>query len=263
MNAADNLRDRMLRAYQTRNWLPIDHEVNHWPLNEVYDVQDRIMRSVFTLRGDALAGYKISCTSEADQALIDADEPTYGQLGRSSFLESGARVALSEQNSMLIEPELVLRATKDLKPDYSVAELAGAVEVTGGLELPSSRFLEWVAGPEGSPLTSASLAIDNAVAGLVVLGPGWTRLSVEHFADVDVVIERDGVVVARGHSTRVMASPLRALAWLVGILSDRGVSVTAGTMISSGTFSPPQLVSAGTYRALFSGGVKGPEVCFE
>lgn len=260
MSSTPTFDDRIAHAYRTREWLPIDASVNEWPVDEVYDVQDRVMARVFTEWGDHLAGYKISVTAAEDQALIDTDEPTYGQFAAGRILASGSTLPLAAQNAMLLEPELVIRPLVDLTSSMGPAELAESVEVTGGLELPTSRFRDWVAGPDGSPLTVSSLVLDNAVAGYVALGDGWTRLDTATFADISAEIRLDGEPIVSGHSTRVMGSPLTSLAWLIARLGARGQTLTAGTVVSSGTFAPPQLARPGTYTVTFDQGVAGPAV---
>ena len=61
-------------------------------------------------------------------------------------------------------------------------------------------------------------------------------------------------VVEQGTGAAVLDNPVLALQWLVGKLAAQGKDFPAGTKASTGTFLLPPQLTAGQWRATFTGG---------
>lgn len=239
-------------GHQNRQPVSILDEYGGMSVDEAYLVQKRVVQHLVEFRGERTTGWKISCTGEEDRALIEAAEPLAGTLLESSILANGATLPLAGANGPLAEPELVLRLTRAPSYDATPEELADSVEVAAGLEIPHCRFLDW--WPEGQlpNLTKEMLVADSAVAGRVVVGSEWHRLSVSEIESVECNLTLPDGSVRHGTAAAVFGSPLESLSWLLGKLHSSGQVLPEGSIVSSGTFTPPARVSAGTYVASFS-----------
>lgn len=225
--------------------------LNDLAVEQAYRLQYEVVDTLVRQWGVARAGFKISCTGAADRALIGALEPTYGTLTNAHLLDSGASIDLAGTNQPLVEPELVFRLIREPAPDATFEELADSVEVAAGLEVPICRFRNW--WPEGAMpnLTLGGLIADNAVAGFVVVGPRWVRLTAAEIDAMAVELCAPDGRVSRGHATNVLGSPLAALSWLMGATRRLGVGIPAGSMVSSGTLTNPIRAVQGTFTATY------------
>ena len=117
---------------------------------------------------------------------------------------------------------------------YTVREVLDAVgTLHPAIEIPDSRFADFVsAGP-------AQIIADNACAHLFVLGAptssDWRALD---------LVEQKPVIKLRGkqyvgHGKNVLGDPRIALAWLANELSQLGVTLRAGRVVTTGTCHLP------------------------
>lgn len=238
---------------------PLPATLNGMRLDEAYAFQRATIGGLLETWGTSFAGYKISATNSADQALIDATEPTSGILTDSHLLPSGASVELESANHPLVEPELAMRVVVDIAPGATLDELAASVECAGALEVPISRFAGWWPPGEAPGLNLSGLVADNSVAGYVVLGDTWRTLKKQEIASLRVRLERPSAEPVKGTAERVLGHPLHALAWLVDRLARGGERLTVGAVVSTGTFIAPSRAEIGTYKADF-GPALGPVV---
>ena len=215
-----------------------------------YAVQDKVM----ALKGQPVAGYKVSLTSKQTQDMFDADSPLYGQQVADRFLTSPADVKLADLNEPLVEVELAFRAKEDLHTNDSLEELLHKVTVAGALEVTDARIVEWF-----TSLGKYNVMSDCAVGGLVVYGQ--EREADEVFknvaatATVKATLYKDGEKLAEGTSAEVLGNPLESLKWLVAKLEAQGKGFKQGQMVSSGTFVLPPHLEAGKWEVKFDSGL--------
>ncbi|WGX96752.1 2-keto-4-pentenoate hydratase [Nocardioides sp. L-11A] len=207
-------------------------------------------------------GFKLSMTNEADQARFATTEPSYGVLTSAHVPGDPVVIALAHANAPLVESELVARATRELGPELTGAELQAGIEVAAGLEIPVSRIPGWWPDGGAPAVTLSDFILDNAMAGYLAHGERWLPAADLDLAALTVeVVDPDGTVHP-GAATHVLGDPLRALQWLVGALARRGEVVPAGAIISTGTFLRPLRARTGTFRATFSHGLGDAVVTF-
>lgn len=239
--------------------IPLPPALNAMSVEDAYTFQRQVLADVREQWDAAPVGYKISATNAADQAVIDASEPTYGLLTDRHLLASDATIDLALANHPLVEPELLMRTSARIDPDAGLDELAASVECAGALEVPVSRFAGWWPLGEAPRLTLSGLIADNSVAGFVVAGVSWRSLTSEEIGALEVRLDLpDGEIIV-GRSSRVLGHPLRALTWLAGRLARTGEELPVGSIVSTGTFAAPSRGRPGTYRATFGSGL-GPVV---
>ncbi len=226
-----------------------------------YEVQRGVVARRARRLGSGPIGYKVALTSPATQAALGTGEPATGRLLAADVLPTGSTVALDGMFSPVLEAELVFRVREDLPVHASSQQIAQVCEVTAGLECPDSRYADWFGG-EYPVLGLNDVIADNCLTGLVVVGTTWLPV-----ADVDLPAVRatllvDDEEVASGTGVGVLGNPLRSLAWLSAHLAGSGEALTAGTLVSAGTLTPPAVARRGTVRGVFIAGLGEATVRF-
>lgn len=191
-----------------------------------------------------LFGWKIAATSLDGQRHIAVDGPLAGRLLAEYVYPDGAKLSLKRNRMRLAEPEFAFRMARDLAPRqtvYQVGEVLSAVEsLHTAMELPDSRF-EHVSGA-GAP----QLIADNACGHEFVLGlattADWRTMDL---AQLRVSGAVKGKLECEGKGANVLGDPRTALTWLVNELSELGISLKAGHVVTTGTCLKPMPVSPG------------------
>ena len=201
-----------------------------------------------------IAGWKIAATSNAGQKHINVSGPLAGRLLAERVHADGNAFSMAGNRMAVAEAEFVFRMASDLPPraqPYSVDETLGAVaDLYLGIEVPNSRFANFVTAGE------AQLIADNACAHEFVLGPRvavpWRALDLAaHRVHARVTgtarsYERDGI------GANVLGDPRVALAWLANELSQLGMTLRAGQIVTTGTCVVPlEIVAGDAVRADF------------
>ncbi len=191
-----------------------------------------------------LYGWKIAATSLAGQAHIGVKSPLAGRLLAEHVYENGATLPWAHNFMSVAEAEFAFRMAHDLPPratPYTVADVLDAVAgLHPAIEVPDSRFTDFAA------VGAAQLIADNACAHDFVLGPpttaNWRALDlVEHRATARIT----GGPVHEGTGGNVLGDPRLALAWLVNELSQHGVTLRSGQVVTTGTCALPLPIAPG------------------
>lgn len=199
-------------------------------------------------------GYKVALTSLATQAALRTDEPAVGRLLAIDVLPTGSTVALERMFSPVLEAELVFRVREDLPPCASAGLIASLCDVTAGLECPDSRYADWFGGAY-PVLELDDVIADNCLTGLVVVGNVWREAARIDLPAVRATLLVDDEEVASGTGTAVLGDPLRSMTWLSAHLAASGEALTAGTLVSAGTLTPPVVARRGLVRGVFGAGL--------
>jgi 2-keto-4-pentenoate hydratase len=190
-----------------------------------------------------LFGWKIAATSEAGQKHINVDGPMAGRILSETVIADGGTASMAGNEMRVAEPEFAFRMATDLPPrssPYSVQEVLDAVgTLHPAIEIPDSRFKDFAGAG------AAQIIADNACAHLFVLGAAATT----DWRARDLVEEKP-VITLRGkqfigHGKNVLGDPRIALAWLANELSQLGVTLKAGQVVTTGTCHPPLPIQSG------------------
>ena len=190
-----------------------------------------------------LFGWKIAATSEAGQKHINVDGPMAGRILSQTVLPDGGTASMAGNEMRVAEPEFAFRMATDLPPrssPYSVQQILDAVATLHpAIEIPDSRFADFVSAG------AAQIIADNACAHLFVLGAPSTA----NWRSLDLVEEKP-VITLRGrqfigHGKNVLGDPRIALTWLANELSQLGVTLRTGQIVTTGTCHPPLPIQSG------------------
>jgi 2-keto-4-pentenoate hydratase len=141
---------------------------------------------------------------------------------------------------------------------YTVDEVLGNVATLHpAIEIPDSRYADFTV------VGAAQLIADNACAHDFVLGPpalqSWRTIDLAAHRVVGAVagqLEREGI------GANVLSDPRVALAWLVNELSQIGVTLRAGQVVTTGTCLVPLPIAPGDRVACDFGALGAVEVSF-
>ena len=194
-----------------------------------YAVQDGLAASA----GLAVAGYKIGATNALVQARFGVDAPFSGRIFADFVGESPFDVPAGRVNFHTVEPEFDFVIGRSLAPraaPWTIEELRGAVaSVHPAIEIPDSRYTDWLS------MTAADLIADNAIAGLLCLGPAAEGGLDRDLAAQPVTLHRNGEPAGDGAGRNVLGDPWNVLVWLANHLSARGTTLAAGQVVTTGS----------------------------
>ncbi|MFQ5993799.1 MAG: 2-keto-4-pentenoate hydratase [Acidiferrobacterales bacterium] len=198
-----------------------------------YAIQDSLVRRFLERYGGHVIGYKIACTNESAQKLLNTDAPVFGRL-LTAFVHPSPALLKGDDFAILgIEAEFAFVISQDV-PTVGVQQTAETIinyveRMVPAIELVGHRFSDW--GKFDAPL----LISDNAVHQAWIAGTAsdeWRDLDLsEHTVQLIV----NGEVKAIGSGANVLGHPLNALAWLANELPTWGHALKAGNIVTTGT----------------------------
>jgi len=180
-----------------------------------------------------VVGYKVGCSSEQSQRLVNAPGPIAGCLFADSVWQQPATLDPRHFFVTGVEAEFGFRMAVDLPPrptPYSPEETAAAVAaVVPLIEICDTRLSDW------RTRRIEEITADNAFNGGAVVGSDFTAWRELDLGAHQVTLAIDGVPKGAGTGALVLGHPLLALTWLVNELSHQGVGLRAGKLVAAGT----------------------------
>lgn len=190
-----------------------------------------------------LFGWKIAATSAAGQSHIGVDGPLAGRLLAERVIPAAGECPFGNNHMRVAEIEFAFRMGKTLPPRadlYGVDEVLAAVaSLHPSIEIPDSRFEAFVR--VGAP----QLIADNACAHYFIPGPAapgaWRELDLAAYRVRGWVND----TLSEGKGSNVLGDPLVALQWLTNELSQLGIPLAAGQLVTTGTCVVPMAIAHG------------------
>lgn len=199
-------------------------------IEDAYQCQTELV----ALMGMERAGWKIGATNKAIQNTFGIEQPVSGPMFRQLCYKSGDQVGIFVTPSVVIECEFAFRFADDLparQGPYQREEVLSAVEcVIPSIEVVDCRF-EGGFRDIGATLLTADLAAHCAWIGGTPHAD-WHQID---FKTQPVTLYKDSVKVREGIGANALGDPLNVLEWLANHLSERGIGLKAGEVVSTGT----------------------------
>lgn len=234
----------LLNAFKTKQPIEFVSKAHNITEEEAYQTQHFLIEQLQEREQATIAGYKVSMTSAATQAIANTDEPAYGTILSSKVVEGGNTISLSQLFSPLLEPEIMFELTEDLPENADNLTILSNVKIAAGIEVPDARYKDWFPN-----FTLADLISDDTATGLIVVGDRVDPLDYNAFANIPLTLTKNGKEIATGLSNEVLGNPVEAVKWLNQKLHSHGKSLKKGQIISSGTFISPLTLEKGVYKA--------------
>ena len=217
----------------------------HMTVDEAYRVQAAWL-DIRLGRGEQVVGNKIGLTSRAMQQAMSIDTPDSGFLTDAMVFAPGEPITAADFCDLRLEVELAFVLADDLYgAGLKVDDVLDATDhVTAAVELIASRT------PRTDPATGRTRTVvdtiaDNAAdAGIVTGGlpVGPRDLDLRW---VGAIAHRNGTVEETGLAAGVLDHPANGIVWLARRYAEQGLSLRAGQVILSGSFTRPMAVSPG------------------
>ena len=220
--------------------------------------QDWALEQLTPTLGDPI-GYKVAATSAAAQTQIGSDSPLPGVFFSGAILPDGSEIAADSGGRLVYELDLLVRVgSDDIVNAETIEEVAAALEAV----IPFIEVADLMVTP-GSTITAPLLVAMNAGARWGVVGEeipvGEPDKIVSDLEVMQVELaDNSGDVLVEARGSDLMGHPLHAVLFLIEEAKRRGWEITAGDVISVGSFGrfapvEPGLAVRATYRGLPGG----------
>jgi 2-keto-4-pentenoate hydratase len=206
-------------------------------LAEAFELQ-RQVAALRAARGEAVAGYKIGCISEAVQRQLGLDRPAFGHLFATELYPSGAVLDAGAFDGLAIEGEFAVRIGGDLS-------MASVFPV---IELHNNVF-------RGPVATSQELIANNALHAGVVLPPLEIPCpDPAQLTSTTISVFRNSELLGSAKSDAIPGGPVASLAKVAEHLASTGGALQPGQIVLTGSPLPLYPVRSGDHIV-----VCGPE----
>ncbi|MFC6724105.1 2-keto-4-pentenoate hydratase, partial [Halobium palmae] len=210
--AKDELAASLYEALRTGS--PIDRPTDGYDMAiaDAYDVQTRFVDRRLE-DGAEVVGHKVGLTSDGIQEQLGVDEPDFGRLLDTMFVE-GRTVPTEDLLSPRVEPEIGFVMTETLEPPVSYFDVLNATEsVFPVVEVIDSRVRDWDIGIEDT-------VADNASSALYVAGERTFDVTERDLSLEGTKLYKNGTLEASGVGAAVLDHPARSVAWLANTLDE-------------------------------------------
>lgn len=213
-------------------------------VDEAYAMQDEL-HSLMTEVHGPVAGYKIALTTPVMQQMVGFHAPIAGAILARTIHSSPVTLRRTDYVRLGVECEIAVQLGKDLpaaQAPYRRDQVGDAVAaVIPAFELVDDRQADY------TQLAAHVLTLiaDNAWNAGIVLGSPLRDWRTIDLADARGVMLINGTMVGEGHGRDVMGNPFEALRWLVNMLAQRGISLTQGMIVMTGSIVATKFVNPG------------------
>ena len=194
----------------------------------------RVQGKIEALADMPRCGWKVGATSKEAQRVLDIDGPATAPMSVPTCFQSPANVAVFPGQSASVESEFAFRFARDLpkRPTpYSLYEVMDAVDaLLPAIEIVGGRF-------EGgfNRIGPIRLIADMVAHTAFVSGQDVTNWRGIDLKSHSVSLFRNGEQVGKGMGSLVLGDPLLVLHWTANHLLNRGESIKAGQIVTTGT----------------------------
>ena len=225
---------RALRDADPIDRLTAEHDLT---IEDAYDVQSRLIDRRLD-DGATVVGHKVGLTSQGIQEQLGVDQPDFGRLLDTMFVE-GREIPADELIAPRIEPEIGFLLGERLEPPVSYLDVLEATSsVVPVLEVIDSRVRDW-------DIRIEDTIADNASSALYLTGESTSPVEGRDLSLEGLKLLRNGVLESSGVGAAVLDHPARSVAWLANTLADLDETLDAGHVVLSGSLVPATDVEAG------------------
>ncbi len=190
-------------------------------------------------------GWKIALSTPVMQHMVGLDAPVAARLHQKQIVRAPAQTVLSSYTRLIVEFEIAIRLSRDLKAQSNPHTAASVREAVGfvapAIELADDRRAVY---PEMHD-KGLELLADNAWNEGVILGPEMALSQVllgpsvlgeqDGLAQIQGRVFLNGQSIGAGVGADLMGHPLQALAWLANAANDRGECLKRGQLCILGS----------------------------
>lgn len=220
---------RQLADYDARTPGTLFGEGAVLSVSEAYRVQSAVVELRLE-RGEALAGYKVGCTSPKIRAQLGIDHSITGRLFENERYNSGAVLRRSDYAGLAIEGELAVELSRE--PRVSDFEGPGIPDCVGRvfpvIEL-HNRVLR------GATPTAGELIANNAIHAGFVTGNGIPPADVSDKPSLEIFCDEQPLDDCAGEA--LLRTIHSSLEWLTEVVQERGDRLQPGQIVLTGSIT--------------------------
>jgi len=199
-------------------------------VEEAYLVQSELQKLHAKTRG-RIAGRKIALASKAMQQMVGMDRPIAAAMFADDVVMSPATIRAGDFVRLGLEFELAVELNADIPPQataHSARTAQGFVaSVRPAFELIEDRKADYAA------LDPHTIIADNGWCGGVVLGTPLANWAELDLGDIPSTVSQAGEPDEETNTGA--ADPLASLAWVLNHFSERGITLSKGEHIITGS----------------------------
>lgn len=209
---------------------------------QAYALQREVAR-LRIARGEALAGYKVGCVSEAIQRQFGLDRIVFGHIFSTEVHPNGIALDPRQFDGLAVEGEFAFRLAAEI-PD--AAWLRGRRERALAAFFPVIELHNYVF--HSDPPTGQELIANNGLHAGVVLPPRESPVeSLDQSLNEEIAVLRNGQLLGRSSGRGLPDGPFASLVQLVEHLGNLGICLHRGQIVLTGSPLPLYRVSPGDY----------------
>ena len=219
---AETLAADLIKARESLS--PVAVPINLSP-ETARQVRQRCIDMLTTSRSIAIGAYKVSLSTATWGALpLDSVHIGNTKLDRGSFFDP------------LLEGELAFLVERELKTGCTVEDVLESCKVACAIEIADSRWQGWCPSTWDQFVhpTAEQIEADNAVGGALVVGQPWVAARDIPLQELSIIMQSSGRTLAEGPLSEVMGNPAEAVRWLIHELTNDGMTITVGQIVSTG-----------------------------
>ena len=233
----DDIAESLYEAYRSGEPVAKLTDEYDFDVADAYAIQSRVVDS-HVADGASVVGHKVGLTSEGIQTQLGVDEPDFGRLLDTMFVEGGS-VPAGDLIEPRVEPEVGFLMAETLEPPVTYLDVLEATRgVLPVLEIIDSRVRDWDIDIEDT-------VADNASSALYLTGEAVHDVDGRDLSLEGVKLHRNGTVADAGVGSAVLGHPARAVAWLANTLDEMDQRIEAGNLVLSGSLTPALDIAAG------------------
>jgi len=196
---------------------------------DAYDIQSKFVNRRIA-EGAAVTGHKVGLTSEGIQEQLGVNEPDFGRLLDTMFVDD--MVPFEELIQPRVEPEIGFVIGEALDPPVTYIDVLRATQsIVPVLEIIDSRVRDW-------NIEIQDTIADNASSAMYLVGEQTSAVDNLDLSLEGVKVHRNGSYESGGIGAAVLGHPARAVAWLANTLADLNKELEPGHLVLSGSFIP-------------------------
>lgn len=197
-------------------------------LPDAYRIQDGGI-ALRRARGEKLVGLKMGLTSEAKRQQMNLKSPCYGVLTDKMRVEEGSTFSLQGKIHPKIEPEIAFIIKHELKGRVTREQaLAACLGVCAAMEILDSRYVGF------KYFSLPDVVADNSSSSYFLLGRNVLPPSAANWANLEMVMEVNGRPAQSARSSEISGDPVLSIVQLCELLDERGLSLSAGSIVLAG-----------------------------
>ena len=223
---------------------PLTEQFPNMSIDEAYNVSLAFLNARRSENNETVIGKKIGVTSKPVQDMLGVYQPDFGFLTDAMVAKDG-KVIVNNHIAPRAEAEIAFKLKHSLKgPNVTAQDVIAATDyVCPCFEIVDSRIKDW-------KIAIGDTIADNASCGVFVLGDEKIDPSGLNMAELEVIVEKNGVEISRGRGSAVQGAPENAVAWLANTLGKYDIPFNAGEIILSGSLVPLEPVVRGDQMSM-------------